>query len=109
MKNIGVMVDIENKKTNKNTSSDSRQKNNNLQPSSMESAPQANNNEGYNFGFEDDNNDNEGFNVDENNQIELNIHKSKAMENNRKKMFINKSSFQNPLKEEDYDMENPYK
>ena len=31
------------------------------------------------------------------------------MENNRKKMFINKSSFQNPLKEEDYDMENPYK
>ena len=31
MKNIGVMVDIENKKTNKNTSSDSRQKNNNLQ------------------------------------------------------------------------------
>ena len=46
----------------------------------MESAPQANNNEGYNFGFEDDNNDNEGFNVDENNQIELIQIKEKTLD-----------------------------
>ena len=93
-----------------------KKESNNLQPSSIECAPNANtNNNGYNFGFENDsnemndNNNNINNNNDNNNQIKLNIHKSKEIENNKKKMFINKSSFQNPLKEEDYDMENPYK
>ncbi len=91
-----------------------KKESNNLQPSSIECAPNANtNNNGYNFGFENDSNEmNDNNNInnnDNNNQIELNIHKSKEIENNKKKMFINKSSFQNPLKEEDYDMENPYK
>lgn len=66
-----------------------------------------NNNNGYNFGFEDDEND---YKINDSNQIELNIynHEQIDKERNKKKMFVNKSSFKNPLNEEDYDMENPY-
>ena len=83
--------------------------NNNIGPSSVEPSPQNtnNNNNGYNFGFENDEND---YKLSDSNQIELNIynHEQIDKEKNKKKMFINKSSFKNPLKEEDYDMENPY-
>ena len=66
-----------------------------------------NNNNGYNFGFEDDEND---YKINDSNQIELNIynHEQIDKERNKKKMFVNKSSFKSPLNEEDYDMENPY-
>ena len=83
-------------------------KGNNNVTNSIKPLPEdTNNNNGYNFGFEDDEND---YKVNENNQIELNIynHNQIDKERNKKKMFVNKSSFKNPLKEEDYDMENPY-
>ena len=65
------------------------------------------NKNGYNFGFENDEGD---YNINDSNNIELNIynHENIDKERNKKKMFINKSSFKNPLNEEDYDMENPY-
>ena len=81
--------------------------NNNFQPTSIECAPTVNQ-KGYNFGFDENIND---FKVDKNNnETELNIYNKKETENerNKKKMFMNKSSFKNPLKDEDYDMENPY-
>ena len=83
--------------------------NNNVQPGSIECAPNVNNEGGYNFGFDEDNNNDE-YNIDKNNQIELNIYKHDNIEKerNKKKLFVNKSSFKNPLNEEDYDMENPY-
>ena len=75
--------------------------------SSIKPIPEDNNNNGYNFGFEDDEND---YKINDSNQIELNIynHEQIDKERNKKKMFVNKSSFKNPLNEEDYDMENPY-
>ena len=81
--------------------------NNNIQQTSAECAPNVKEN-GYNFGFDEDNND---YKMDENKkEIELNIYNNKDIEKerNKKKLYMNKSSFQNPLKEEDYDMENPY-
>ena len=75
--------------------------------SSIKPIPEDNNNNGYNFGFEDDEND---YKINDSNQIELNIynHEQIDKERNKKKMFVNKSSFKNPLNEEDFDMENPY-
>ena len=81
--------------------------NNNIAQTSIECAPQANNKGNYNFGFENNESD---FKINDSNQIELNIydHGKIDKERNKKKMFVNKSSFKAPLNKEDYEMDNPY-
>ena len=66
-----------------------------------------NNQNNYDFGFNED--DTETYDVDESNQITLNIYEPRGKkDHNKNKTYINKSSFKEPLKKEDYDMENPY-
>ena len=82
--------------------------NNNIKQSSKESVPNVNKQGEYNFGFEDDVHN--SYNIDDNNQIQLNIynHKKVDEERNKKKVYVNKSSFKIPLQKEDYEMDNPY-
>ena len=71
----------------------------------IESIPIENDKGGYHFGFE---NDESQFKVDENNQIQMDIYNHDKVDKEKKKIFLNKSSFKIPLKKEDYDMDNPY-
>ena len=92
---------------NLNINDNNNNNNNNIAQTSIECAPQANDKGGYNFGFENNESD---FKINESNQIELNIydHGKIDKERNKKKMFVNKSSFKAPLNKEDYEMDNPY-
>ena len=71
----------------------------------IESIPIENDKGGYHFGFE---NDESQFKMDENNQIQMDIYNHDKVDKEKKKIFLNKSSFKIPLKKEDYDMDNPY-
>ena len=115
--NYSELINNQNKnQLNKQNSKDSNlinyignlNNNNNIKQSSKESVPNVNKQGEYNFGFEDDvHNSN---NIDDNNQIQLNIynHKKVDEEKNKKKVYVNKSSFKIPLQKEDYEMDNPY-